>query len=320
MKIVNNINPLGQGNGIRVDLGYEHDRSRYQIFECNYYNLEAFLNALIMLPINRKVFHDPASSQVGTDRFVNTRSFEEAWNLCRFTQDEGYEQFTQGLQQIRFRRSNMEVAQKGYNVAGYLPNVAKFLNGNPCNMRVKKLENEKAKITVNVECSYSAFTDQRQVVNRGICIINLIEYLEKNGFQVCLKMEATLVCGNQMIIINVPIKRDHERLNIKYAYFPLVNPSFLRRLIFRAMEVIDGLHSDWPYEGYGYPYKKNDEEIMSMENTIYISTPTEMGIEGRSIEKDFDHFVNYIDNKYNLEDMKMEDDFKCHKKVYGKRV
>lgn len=315
MKIFNNIGP-DKENGININLGYEHGYSKYQIFEYDYYNLDSFLKALIVMPINYDVFSHPASLEKGINYYVNTESFEEAWNLCRFTQDEGYEKFIQGLNQLRFKKSNAQVATKDYSVVGYMPNVAKFLNGNPKNMKVKKEENKKIKINVNVESSYSAFTKQSQVINRGICTINLIEYLEKNGFQVCFKMHTTAVCGNQMIIINVPIKRDDERLNIKYAYFPLVNPSFLRRLILRAIEIIEGLDREWS-NGYGMPYKKNDEEIRSMENTIYISTPAEMGIEGINIEKDFDSFVSYIDKKYNLE---MEDDVKCYKKTYGKKV
>ena len=37
-----------------------------------------------------------------------------------------------------------------------------------------------------------------------------------------------------------------------------------------------------------------------MKDTIYISTPMEMGIYGNDLDKDFDNFIKYIDVKYNL--------------------
>lgn len=316
MKFTQNINP--DDNGIKVDLDYSHELSEYEIFECNYYNLDTFLKALITFPINRNVFRNPASIEKNFD-FFGTASFEEAWNLCRFTQDEGYEKFVHGLNSLRFKRSETLKKKESYNVVGHSPNVSKLLSGNPCNMKIRRNQIKRSKITVYVECSYSAFTEKNQVINRGICIINLIEYLEKQGFDVCFQLQSTLVNNLQMIKINVPIKREEERLNVKLSYFPLVNPAFLRRLIFRAIETIQGLNPSWA-SGYGYPYKKSDEEIMAMDNTIYISTPTEMGIDGFNLEEDFKNFVDYIDHKYNLEEMMKGDEEKCHKKIYGSKV
>lgn len=318
MKYVQNMSPDNDSNGIKIDLGYSHDLSGYEVFECNYYNLDTFLKAIITFPINRNIFCSPASIRQDFG-FSGTASFEEAWNLCRFTQDEGYEKFFLGLNSLRLKRSETLKKKESYNVVGYSPNVSKLLSGNPCNMRIHRNQVKRSKITVHVECSYSAFTEKQQVINRGICIINLIEYLEKQGFDVCFQLEATMVSDYQMIKINVPIKREEERLNVKLSYFPLVNPSFFRRLIFRAIETIQGLDSSWAL-GYGYPYKKSDEEIMTMDNTIYISTPTEMGITGLNLEEDFAHFVDYINHKYNLEEMMKGDEDRCHKKVYGKRV
>lgn len=305
-------------NGIKFDLGYDHDIKNYQVFECNYYSLDTFLNAIKVCPINYRVFPHPASIYHSSS-FSGVKSFEEAWNLCRFTQDEGYDSFISGLNSINFKKSEIIKQEKDYNVVGFSPNVAKFLNGNPSNMKRNKTIAKNTKITVLMECSYSASTNINEIINRGICVINLIRYLEKNGFDVCLQFETNLVNNNQMIKINVPIKRDEEKLNIKMCYFPLVNPAFLRRLIFRAIEILDGLDYDWN-NGYGYPYKRNDREIMELTNTIYISTPREMGILGIDLQKDFDNFVEYINNKYNLEEMLKGDDKECHRKVYGKRV
>ena len=65
--------------------------------------------------------------------------------------------------------------------------------------------------------------------------------------------------------------------------------------------------------------KKSDKEIRQMENTIYISTPSEMRIYGENLDQDFDNFMNYINTKYNLNDLENEDDKKCQK-TYGRKV
>ncbi len=319
MVLENNVT-LGEeisNNGIKIDLGYHHDKSEYKIFRYNYYNLDTFLKAIVTMPINYEVFSCP-SSKMNDCSFSGTESFEEAWNLCRFGWDNGYDKFISKLNILNLKFSQIERLQNQYSCVGYVPNVAKFLCGNPKNIKTKINETVKKAIKINVEISYSAFTEIDAVINRGVCILSLITYLERLGIDCILEFSSTAVCEDEMIEIIVPIKRDKEKLNIKLSYFPLVHPSFLRRLIFRAIEIIPNCNNNWSV-GYGYPYKKNDEEIKQMKNTIYISTPSEMGIYGENLNQDFDNFMNYINIKYNLNYLEGEDDKKCQK-TYGRKV
>lgn len=319
MVLENNVtlDESSSNNGIKIDLGYHHDKSKYKIFRYNYYNLDAFLKAIVTMPINYKVFPYP-SSKSNDCSFSGTKSFEEAWNLCRFGWDQGYDKFISKLNILNLKFSQIERLQNQYSCVGYVPNVTKFLCGNPKNMKTKVNEIIKKAIKINVEISYSAFTEIDAIINRGVCILSLITYLERLGFDCILEFSSTSVCEDEMIEINVPIKRDKEKLNVKMSYFPLVHPSFLRRLIFRTEEIIPNCSDSWGH-GYGYPYKKSDKEIRQMENTIYISTPSEMRIYGENLDQDFDNFMNYINTKYNLNDLENEDDKKCQK-TYGRKV
>ena len=51
MVLENNVT-LGEeisNNGIKIDLGYHHDKSEYKIFRYNYYNLDTFLKAIVTM-------------------------------------------------------------------------------------------------------------------------------------------------------------------------------------------------------------------------------------------------------------------------------
>lgn len=290
---------------------------KYDILEYEYYNLENFLRALITLPINKKVFIRP-DSIYGNLEFTGTSSFEEAWNLCKFGMDDGYERFVEGLQRLNVKQSLIEKEKRSYSYVGYVPNVSKFLSGNPNNMKNKKKEMLKKMITIYMQVAYSASTSKEAINNRGICVLNMINYLEKKGYDCCLKFEDCSVCDNEMLKIIVPIKRTEEKLNVKLSYFPLVHPAFVRRLIFRATEIANVKNFGWQSH-YGIPYIMSREEIASMDNTIYISTPTEMGIYGNSLDEDFSRFVNYIDEKYQI-CLEGRGDDKVWQKTYGRRV
>lgn len=304
-------------DGIRIKIGYTHNPRYYNLFDYQYYNLDSFLKALITLSINDKVFRNAASIYEDYD-FTKTNSFEEAWNLCRFGMDEGYQKFVNGLNHINFKQSEFEKEKKNYKCIGYVPNVPRFLNGNPNNMKIQQKQIVRSSITIKVQVSYSSSTDKEAVINRGICILNLINYLERHNFDCILQLESISVYRNEMIKISVPIKRDNEKLNIKLSYFPLVHPSFLRRLIFRGIEIIPNLSAGWS-PNYGYPYKLNDFEIAALENTIYVSTPSEMNIYGYNLDTDFENFTEYINQKYHIYDqIKKEEN--PWKKTYGKRL
>lgn len=289
---------LNYSEGIKYNLGYSHDLSIYKIYKFEYWNLDAFLKTISTFPINKRIFPNP-SSILNAYSFSMTHSFEEAWNLCKFGWDQNYQNFVNKLTHINLRFSQIEKLKREYSCVGYTPNVSKFLSGNPNNMKIDKKKLTKKAIKINMGISYSAFTNYKQVINRGICVLWLINYLENIGFNCIFQFESITVLEDEMIQIIIPLKRDDEKLNIKLSYFPLVHPSFLRRLIFRAIEIVPNCTKDWN-DFYGYPYKKNDEEILDMKDTIYISTPMEMGIYGNDLDKDFDNFIKYIDVKYNL--------------------
>jgi len=275
-------------------------KKNYMIFKHEYVNLTDFLNTLNNNKINYKIFGDYLSSEKGDYNFTKTSSFEDAWNMCRFGWNEGFEEFHDEIKRIelqyvyKFRKVNT------YKPIGCNPSVPRYLLGIPNNMHFKEKIYDKKVIDIYFDISYSHYVTFEQIINRGILTLALINYLEKTKFfAVNLHFIGLSKCDDEILFLDIPLKKEKEQLNIKKCYFPIVHPSFLRRLCFRALEITN-VTNKWN-NGYGQPLSIDDSKFIldnSFENVIYISAPDKMGIKGNDIEEDLENFINVINTKY----------------------
>lgn len=273
------------------------------IHQYNFNSLDDFLNELITKKINKEIFLNPSS--VSTDyNFTKTNSFEEAWNLCKYTYDDGYKNFSNLVKHIQFKFENNSKLINTYKPVGTSASVPRFLYGIPDNMHAKKEVYNKPVINIYYQSSYSYRMNDRMIRTRGILTLALINYLENiKNYSVIFNFVTVCKKNNELVYIRINLKNKDEKLKMKHAYFPIVHPSFLRRLEFRALEIIPNLVNDWN-RGYGIPLKY--EEIKSfieednLEKNIYISTPEELGIYGENIEDDANRFINRINSKYSF--------------------
>ena len=86
------------------------------------------------------------------------------------------------------------------------------------------------------------------------------------------------------------LKDIDEPTDYRNLFFPLVHPSFLRRIIFKLIEKVPELGSHWA-DGYGAPAKatliKKVFGISSEDKNKFIFySPYEMGIKGENLEED----------------------------------
>jgi hypothetical protein len=150
--------------------------------------------------------------------------------------------------------------------------------------------------TVNlfVNLSYNWETREKAIVNRGIIIQNLIRQLEENYYKVNLNAFVLNFCGNEILDVIVKLKDKNEKLDPKKAYFAFCNPSFLRRLIFRILESADLREKEWT-ENYGYPCDSDTIKKFFKTTKIDIVIPqaSEIGINGNSINEDWNTFLKY---------------------------
>lgn len=277
----------------------------YKLFYQEYSDLEDFLKKIISLPINRSVFGKLASEKKGRSMYHSCDSFEEAWNLCYYGWNQDYDTFCQKIDFLQCKYDEIETAVKNFRVYGFYPNIPRFLHNKPTNMVYKQNDTvNKQTIFINFNASYSAYQSQASITNRGICVINLINQLEKQ-YNVVFNLFECATETNEMIYICINLKKEYEKINTKRLYFPLVNPDFLRRLILRSEECCFGINYAWCI-GYGTPYIPSEVDQEYLNKTIYISTPNEMGIKGDDLKTDYENFINYISSQNYFQETVLE--------------
>ena len=267
-------------------------------------DLNSFLQAVTDENIN-DIFINVFASVNGSFNFTQTSSFKEAWDLCRFSWDDGFDNFYNLFRKVNYIFAKDYVTERDFLPVGYLPNIPRYLKGIPTSMYAyKKMEATKV-LNIYMQIGYNCYQTKEQIINRGILTLNLINYLESNSIKVNFLLISASIENNEIAMIKIPLKNIHERLNLKKCYFPIVHPSFLRRLCFRAKELMPLTDYGWAC-GYGRAMNfKEVDEILKQEsyNTdyLYISTPEELNIYGENLLDDLENFINSLNHNYGLE-------------------
>ena len=294
---------------------YKDVKKYYENDDVIYYkqfkNLDEFLMSILSVDIN-PIFETSFSSVNGDSCFTGTKSYQEAWEMAHYMMDENFEKFYSQFKYLTYQFSKTSMIKNNYSVVGYNPNVPRYLKGIPTSMNSYYKEYTEELVCIYYPLAYSCFTSKEQVRNRGLLTLALIDYFEKQNIKVEFYSYEMLQEGNEKLLMVIPLKNGIEHLNVKKCYFPIVHPSFLRRLIFRAMELMPLTNEEWPY-GYGRPcdyqksidfFQKNSRLIdgrrdqMEEKKIIFISTPNELGINGQDLQADCENFIKSINSLY----------------------
>lgn len=197
-------------------------------------------------------------SIINPQSFTGTKSFEEAEDLLLH----GWEYMAQTLKQkLDVKNTEKTYKQKTvYDVQGFQACVPRYLHGVPENMiRTKKFETKTKVITINKSISYHNGIKTSTIIDESVKVLHLVQSLERQGYKVNLNImfcvldrQNTRYARQNFIFVN--IKQASQRLNVKQTAFPLVNPSMLRRIILRIMEVSEEYYNtdNFVYL-YGFP-------------------------------------------------------------------
>ena len=287
------------------------ESKRYRIITTNngsYYVFSQTFDSLYEYVAYLKEQHSTTAfigqeSSIETDSgqisWTGTKSIDEAYNLCvNGEYDDDFDKFEHKRQDLEKNLENsMKRCKTKRDVIGYAPNVPAYLMGLPKNMynisKTSKQPKKSIKIYYNI--SSLGFVSPEQMRNRGICALTLIKELEQKGYNVSLHLFAASYCNGQVIYTQWNLKDEGQALNYRSLYFPMVNPSFLRRLHFRLREVTPGLDEEW-VDGYGrtcdFQFSK---DIINCDKTgIVINQPDEHNIHGNDIVKDYENFRKSI--------------------------
>lgn len=182
---------------------------------------------------------------------------------------------------------------------GSIPDVDAYLRDKPNNMIRMERIRESRVIDVHFNLSYPHYTDDEQILNRGIITINLIKLLEKNDYRVRFNTYMLVRNGKEIAYVKIVLKKDGEQLNISKCFFPLCCKEFLRRIMFRVIESKSMKNKEWQH-GYGENINLNDtKELLRIndDKDIVIAYPDIMGINGNNLYNDAERFMEKVELK-----------------------
>lgn len=213
------------------------DKVHMNIFD-NIYDLTSFLTSKPRKPGRS------SDSDTNSFDFSGTHSFQEALDLISFGDEETLKEILKEKHNIKIDKSLGNVTNRQRyenNLYGCIPNVPSYLKGNPINMinSVKDQPSHKiVNIFLNMDCNGSV--SKNDILKAGVKYLSVIDILEKRGYRCNLYAGVSSHSnGGHDYLMLVRVKTDREPLNIKKICFTIANPSFLRRIYFRWVEVFD---------------------------------------------------------------------------------
>lgn len=215
-----------------------------------------------------------ASSIKGDPSWTGSNSLEHALQVARAGWPEGTARLGAGMVSAA-RLVNLDNAPSTvYDVAGELPDVGRYLAGDPECMSYQCPEGASgARPLVRIAAcgSIAAKLDTRQIENYGIAILTAVDQLEKSGRDVELSWYMYCVdayAEHDAMLTTVTIKHAGEHLDLDRAAFALAHPSMFRRLCFAHMEQqpeLSGIvRASYGHQGKALPQDEREQGVWYM--------------------------------------------------------
>lgn len=176
--------------------------------------------------------------------WTQTRDLPEAMNLAAVGWAAGAHRIANMTADMPAARARGRAASYRYDVAGELPDVARYMSGAPDYMRrkVNSGGNKRQKIvTVAVNPSMSGNVDAERRVNQGAAIVALVDSLESAGYRVQVVLDRVQTAETSGLVrMACELKAASEPVDVERLAFWIAHPSALRRVFFAAAERLPG--------------------------------------------------------------------------------
>lgn len=161
--------------------------------------------------------------------------------------DTGWEEGVRNLAALAASVPNNTIVTKTYGVSGELPDVPRYLAGDPLNMIHRgKAKVPKPTMTIALNVRISAAVGAQEAANFGAAICALVDRLESRRVRVEL-LGLIATNGKKRYCISWGMKRPEDALDLSAVAFSYAHPAMFRRLGFAVME-----RSPRAIEHYGY--------------------------------------------------------------------
>ena len=225
----------------------------YKIYMEEYNSISEFVQTINSRQQNPEI---TSTASIDSDyKFTGTSSYEQAENLLLHGWTEESEKLNEMLKLKALKEKSVK---NTYDVAGFQCSVPRYLQGIPTNMINQKVVTKKQKvITITKSIAYSFYVSKEKIEDESIKVLQLVNSLENQGCRVILNVMIISKKGDTIIANKVRIKNANERLNLSKVSFPLVHPSYLRRINIRWIERFEYTTKAYN-ECYGSPMKFSD--------------------------------------------------------------
>ncbi len=275
-----------------------YSQKGYEIFDISFSSKTDLIGYLKITKTSSTWSHQIIESKVeNRDRleFTGVMTFEQAINLFENGWYENFQQFLEAKKSIDkifpYVIKNFEYKN---SINGGIPNIFNAINNIPLNMRKKILEEKKNIISIYVDASYPYYVSAETIFNYGVIILAFIDFFESLGYRVDLNFFEIAKSGNQVVYIKNRIKEVGEKINLQKVYFPFCHPAYLRRILFRVLETIEGVNKSF-INGYGHVLEDTEiREILNLPDSSILFSLFSCGIEGKDLLKDVQKMIEYI--------------------------
>jgi hypothetical protein len=247
----------------------EKDNKRFIV--AAFPSIPAMINTLKNAGENNKVMSDCKSSAKDNDRdnWSGTDTLETAYNLAVNGWGDPLDKLEKGFA-ARNAQTETTPAPRGLvpDMVGCLPLVPAALAGVPFTMlrqaqAPKKIKTMRLFYAVSVNWTTTA----DEMINSGCTLLSLIKALELGGWRVRLDVLSFCAEKDGEYFLSLATAKDYRQpIDLKKLAFPFVNPAYLRRIGFRALETVDGLTKGGFAYGYGHGLETIDKARAALES------------------------------------------------------
>ena len=227
----------------------------YIIYPIRFDGLEDIYYFLINNPhINKKVFDVLQSQSISKNSDKKGRTYEETLNSLiedeNFSLPEDYIRFSNYLSQMTLMEQKTK--KRKYTYGGGMLDTRRLSRGDPnCYYHNNKIETQKS-IQLNINIAYGAPINSKQAEHLAYFVLLIINGLQKNNYDINVNTIYLTNYLQEIIDININLKKMGEKLNIQELYKIVSNVEFNRRILFRIIETVDVKNEHWKCN-YGTP-------------------------------------------------------------------
>lgn len=136
---------------------------------------------------------------------------------------------------------------------GSCPCVPNYLSGRPDAMHNQKRVNvPKPVINIVYQCSAAGSISTDEITRAAAAVLGAVVILENSGARVNLWVTELSTSNKSFVGAVVRVKPADQKINLRKIAYTICNPSFLRRQMFRYLEVLPNVPSTFAC-GYGRP-------------------------------------------------------------------